>query len=154
MADYAGAAAAIKQRLRDLWTTTRVVEREERLENWPPVDTNGDPAPWVFIEVVVTDARQTSTGSPGSSWHNDEGWVHVQVFDEPKRTLARATQYATDIGELFRNKQFYADTPGYAVRTWTPRVSEGGASAAIEGFDAKAWAGVTMSVPFEYLHLS
>lgn len=153
MADYAGAVAAIKARLSANWSTTRIVETNQRLENWPPVDANGDPTPWVLIEVIGNDARQTSTGSPGGSWHVDEGHVVVHVFVETKRGTETALQYAVTIGEIFRNEQFYTETAGHAVRTWTPRV-DGGGNADVEGVPSGSWYRVTVTIPFEYLHLA
>ena len=148
MADYAGAVASIRDRLETLWTTTRITyQNEAPADPWPPVDGDGRLVPFVNLEVVNLSAEMRGAGTPGQQVWVYDGFIYVHVFVPINTGTALATQYAVQIGEMFRGKTFYADEPGCCVKTWAPRVSGGDI-----GSDDRNWFEVTMSVPFEYWH--
>ncbi|NGP18920.1 hypothetical protein [Devosia aurantiaca] len=150
MADFAGAKAAIRQRLVDLWTATPIAFQNEKPEGeWPPVDADGFASDaWVLLEVEATRSAMRGAGSPGQQIWVDEGFIYVHVFVPTGSGDQMASQHATAIGELFRGAVFYRETPGCYVRTWAPRIDGGGS-----GDDNGNWFRITMSVPFEYWHL-
>lgn len=146
MADYAGAKAAIRSRLEANWTTTRITYMNERpAEPWPPVDTNGAPAPWVNLEIQCNDAPIYATGQAGNNVYRYEGVVMVHVFMPEGMGTTLADQYAVTIGEIFRRKTFYNSTLGHWVRTEDP-FPAGGNSRSDDGL----WFGTTMSCQFAY----
>ena len=147
MADYAGAVAAIKQRLSDNWTTTQIAfQNETPGEPWPPVDVNGSPVAWVYLEVIAATSGLRGVGLPGSQTWLYEGNIFVHVFVPVGTGTVLANQYAVSIGEIFRAKSFYRDeSAGAEVRTWSPRM-DGGASAAANGNYFR----VSCTIPFEF----
>lgn len=160
MSDYPGAKAAIRQRLVDGWSTTRITfQNETPADPWPP--TTGDPtfpdlAPWVHLEIAsLPGGGMRGAGVPGSQVWATYGYIYTHVFVPAGTGDAVATQYATTIGELFRAKVFYDSGDGCYVRTWMPRVDEGGDAsdqADLAWTNTGSWFRVTMSVPFEYWH--
>lgn len=149
MPDIAGAMAAIEQRLKDQWTATRIaLANETPQQPWPPVDADTQQnLPWVLIEVTVTQSNLRAAGVPGDQFWLYDGLVQVHVFVPLNSGRDIARSYASQIGDLYRNKAFYNDTPGYQVRTLSPRIDGGGA-----GSDDGAWFRVTATIPFEYYH--
>ncbi len=147
MPDYAGAVAAIKQRVADNWSTTPV--------GWaggpaPATTSNGALAPWVLGEVINTSSGLRAAGTPGSNVWLYEGLIYLHVFVPTQETTsaALALQHAVALGEIFRAKAFYNATPGYMVRTWSPKHDGGG-----KGDDEGLWFRVTTTIPFQYYHL-
>lgn len=149
MPDIAGAMAAIEQRLADNWSTTRIAYANTTPDQpWPPTDPNtGNAAPWVLIETVNTLDNPRAVGQPGNQFWFYEGLVHVHVFVPLNFGIADARNYASQIGDIYRNKTFYNSVDGYQVRTIAPRV-DGGDSASDDG----TWFRVTATIPFEYYH--
>lgn len=144
MADYAGAVAAIKQRMIDNWTTTPIVFQNKSDEYDPGSDSQ---APWVYFEVVGNGSDLRGAGSPGDHIWLYRGLIAAHVFVPVNSGIEIAQQYAVEIGEIFRAKGFYNDGQGRIVRTWSPR-TDGGESDADDG----NWFVVTCRIPFEYLH--
>lgn len=151
MPDIAGAMAAIEQRLADNWTTTRIAYANTTPDQpWPPVDeTTGNTTPWVLVEVVNTTSGDgpRACGEPGNQFWLYIGLINVHVFVPLNFGIAIPRSYASQIGDIFRNAAFYNDTPGYQVRTISPRI-DGGDS----GSDDGTWFRVTATIPFEYYH--
>lgn len=146
MADYAGAKAAIRQRLVDNWATTRITFQNELPDDpWPPVGGDGWPAPFVNLEIVTTHSEHYTQGRTGV-WLT-EGFIYVHVFVPTNSGDALATEYANTIGEIFRGEVFYNSGDGCYVRTWAPRVGAGES-----GDDEGNYFRVTMSCGFEYWH--
>ena len=146
MADFAGAVAAIKARLAANWATTPIAYVNEG----EPVTRNaatGAPEPWVLAEIVGTASTIHGTGRPGDRVWLYDGLIHAHVFVPKGSGAATALAHAVALGDIFRNAQFYADTPGHAVRCWAPRIDGGG-----DGDDDGLWFRVTMTCPFEYWH--
>lgn len=146
MATYATAIRALKDALATDWTTTPVVE-----ENTDPpglIDAAGVPSPFVFVEIQSDSAEQRSIGSPGSNWFQDTGAMVVTCFTPSGTGADLATQYASTIGDLFRNREISLGT-GACLRTWAPHVGRG-TPATSEAPEGRWWA-VAVSVPFEFL---
>ncbi|MBN9334835.1 phage tail terminator-like protein [Devosia sp.] len=149
MGDFAGAKAAIRQRLIDNWTETPITFQNEPTPTpWPPKDADGFPTGFVNLELSTQPASMRGAGQPGSQVWINPGFIYVHVFEPSGTGEAAATQRATAIGEIFRGKVFYETGDGCYVRTWAPRVDGGGS-----GSDDGNWFRVTMSVPFAYWHL-
>lgn len=149
MPDIAGAMAAIEARLAANWTTTRIAYANTTPDQpWPPTNPDtGNDAPWVLIEIVNNLSNPRAAGVPGNQFWLYEGLVHVHVFVPLNYGIADARSYASQIGDIYRNKTFYNDTPGYQVRTISPRI-DGGDS----GSDDGTWFRVTSTTNFEYYH--
>jgi hypothetical protein len=146
MADYAGAVEAIEARLRERWAGRTPVA----VRNGPEVrklDQAGDPQPWVYLEVIGGDATILGVGRPGDHLTVDDGNIFVHVFVPSGTGTSEATRLAVAAGEIFRTAEFYRDTPGCCVRSWSPRIDGGGSSA-----DDGLWWRVTATIPFEYIH--
>jgi hypothetical protein len=153
MADYAGAVAAIKQRLRDNWATTRIEEANKTPDQpWPPVSDNGDPQPFLVIEVIVNASDIQGVGRPGGQMNIDYGHILVHVCVPTGSGTELAHSYASTIAAVYRSKEFYNATSGFAVRTWRP-FTDNGASADIEGIPNGLYWKVVVSAEFEYLHI-
>lgn len=146
-ADLTGALAAIEARLIANWTTSRIVlDQHNPGEPWPPVDADGIQQPWVFMEILDTDASIIGFGTPTNNTVLDSGIVKFHVMVPKAEGLSRARTHAVAIGEIFRHKQFYADEAGVAVRTLTPRI---GREASV---DDGQWVSMTATVPYEFYH--
>lgn len=164
MGTYMGAKAAIRQRLDDNWTTTRIIGHNETpADPWPP--TTADPdfpdvpnlAPFVFFEVATLPGQSNrGVGTPGDHVAVTRGFIYAHVFVPKGDGTTLAGQYAEQIGEIFRNAVFYNNGDGCYVRTWVPRVDEGGNAGVgddeIADITAANWFRQSMSVPFEYWH--
>lgn len=148
MADYAGAVAAIRERLVANWTTTPIAFQNETFD--PPTEPNsGAPSPWVFLEVIGNTSALNAVGAGSTQEWLYLGHILVHVFVPVNSGIAIAQQYAATIAEIFRAVQFYDATAGHAVRTGYggegPRTDGGGTDA-----DDGNWFRVTMMCPFEY----
>lgn len=149
MGDYAGAKAAIRQRLIDGWTDTPITFQNEAPPTpWPPLDADGFATGFVNLDLSSQPAVMRGAGRPGHQVWINPGFIYVHVFEPSGTGEAVATQRAVEIGELFRGTKFYDNGDGCYVRTWAPRIDGGGS-----GDDDGNWFRVTMSVPFEYWHL-
>ena len=150
MADYAGAAAAMRQRLTANFTAIPVAMQNMAppANPWPPIDpATGNPAPWAFMEVLPTTSAAYATGVPGDQTYRYLGLIHVHVFVPVDAGSEIAEGYAVAAGEVFRNQKFYDNGAGDYVRTLAPDI-DGGGSDADQG---NTWR-ITMTVPFEYYH--
>lgn len=142
MADYAGAVAAIKQRMVDNWTTTPIVFRRKETEYDPESNTN---QPWVYFEVVSNGSELRGTGKPGDHIWIYFGLIAAHVFVPVNTGEELARQYADAIGEIFRAQGFYNNGNGSIVRTWSPDTDDA------EPDDGN-WSVITCRIKFEYLH--
>lgn len=161
MGSYAAAKAAVRAALETGWTTTRrLYQNETPADPWPPSTVPAGSifpvmSPWVYMEIASMPGQSLSgVGVPGDQLSQTNGFIYVHVFVPDGTGEATATQYAETIGELFRSKKVY-EADGCYLRTWVPRVDEGGdagAQSEIAGINAGNWFRVTMSVPFQYFH--
>jgi hypothetical protein len=149
MASYADAVAAIKARLAAGWSTTPIVHENEDASAYAGVE--GQPVPFVLLEIESDAAEQRSIGSPGSNWFQDSGAIRVTCFVPSGTGTDLALTYAGTIGELFRNAQIELG-PGSCVRSWAPQVGRGG-PAASENPEGR-WYAVAVTTPFEFLRLA
>jgi len=155
-ASYSGAEAAIRARLEANWNTTPiVVENEDPPAPWPPVDADGLLMPFVMLEVVNSGSEIVGQGVPGNHPFEYWGLIFAHVFVPKGTGKALASQYADQIGEIFRTKTFYDDQQaGCYVRTWSPRHGNGGPAVDEKAptFGVGDWWCVTMACDFEYRH--
>lgn len=146
-ATLTGALEAIEARLAANWTTSRIVlDGESGADPWPPVDSTGRPAPWVFVELLDTDASIVGFGTVTNCTVLDSGLCKFHVMVPKEEGLSRARAHAVSIGEIFRQQQFFTSEAGVAVRTLTPRI---GREASV---DDGNWASMTCTVPYEFYH--
>lgn len=165
MGTYMGAKAAIRQHLEDNWTLTRVVGQNEKpADPWPPTEVDLDfpdfptLAPFVYLEITSLPGQSLrGIGVPGDNVSVTRGFIYAHVFAPAGGGDTLAGQYAEQIGELFRTTVLYNTGDGCYVRTWVPRVDEGGSAGVgadeIADVTAGNWFRQTMSVPFEYWHV-
>lgn len=161
MGSYAEAKAAARAVLEDNWLTTRkVYQNEVPADPWPPQETVPGSSfpqmqPWVYFEMTTMPGQQIrGVGLPGDHLSQTNGFIYVHVFVPAGTGDAVAGQYAEQIGELFRARKLY-EADGCYLRTWVPRVDEGGdagAASEIAGVNTGNWFRQTMSVPFQYFH--
>lgn len=147
MPSYGGAVEAVKDRLKANWATTPICFMNDT--PCATQDANGIPIPWALGEIKGTGNELHATGTPGlRTWiQNFMLWVHVFAPTQSGEQLPRT--YAEQIGEIFRAKAFYNDTPGFRVCTMTPSV-DGGDS----GSDDGLWFRVSMNIEGQYWHLA
>lgn len=157
MGSLAGAKAAIRQRIEENWSTTRITYQNETPEKpWPPIEL--DPAapdfpilvPWVHLEIATLRNEMRGAGKPGSQVWVADGFIYAHVFVPAGTGDQLASQYADQIGEIYRGALFYDNGDGCYVRCWAPRSDEGGN--ATTDADIGNWFRVTMSCPFQYWH--
>ncbi len=145
MPSYAGAKAAIEAQLKANWSDTPIaVMNGRKIEK---TNGSGQSVPWVFFSIEDAGSTQRGAGSPGNNVFVYDGLIAVDVFVPIGTGTAVAASYADRIGEIFRNREFYNETPGFCVRSWAPRVDSGG-----DGSDDGLWFRVGMTCPFEYWH--
>ena len=144
MASYDGAVAAIQQRLRDNFTALPVAFQNEEPPQtpWPPADGS----PFVYFEVIGTTGALRAFGTPGAQIWEYLGLIHAHVHVAINSGSALAQQRAREIGDVFRNAQFYADTPPSRVWTHSPQTDGGGPADQYAGY----WR-VTATARFEFL---
>lgn len=150
MPSYAGAKQAIEDRLRERWTTTSIAVSNPTVPQQnavKKVDDEGDPQPWVYLEISDAGSTQQGVGAPGNQLWVYDGLIGVHVFVPVDSGNLLAAQYADEIGDIFRASRFYADTPGFEVRCWAPRTGDQGS-----GSDDGLWYRVTATIPFTYWH--
>ena len=160
MGSYAAAKAAVKATLADGWDTTPIAYQNATPdEPWPPTTGGGTfpaLAPWVYFEMVTMPGQALrGVGLPGDQLSQTNGFIYVHVFVPKGSGEGTATTYAETIGELFRSKKPYDAGDGCYLRTWVPRVDEGGdagAQSEIAGVNTGNWFRCSMSVPFQYFH--
>jgi hypothetical protein len=146
MADYAGAVAAMRSTFVTGWAARTPIAYQNE-------DFADQTTPWVFFEVINSDSELRGAGTPGAHVWLYRGNIFVHVFVPLGYGSADAHTYAVAAGEIFRAKQFYDTTPGYAVRTGIgpngegPQTDGGGSDA-----DDGNWWRVTMSIPFEFYY--
>lgn len=143
----AGALEAIEARLVANWTTSRVVlDANNPGDPWPPVDENGIPAPWVFVELDDISADVIGFGTSTNNTVLDFGLCKFHVMVPKEEGLSRARAHAVAIGEIFRQQMFFTSEAGVAVRTLTPRV---GREASV---DDGNWVSMSCTVEYEFYH--
>ena len=157
MGSYTAAKAAAKAALVAGWTTTRIAyQNEVPADPCPPVDGSGWLTAFVYFEMATMPGQAIrGVGVPGDHLSQTNGFIYVHVFVPDGTGEATATQYAETIGELFRAKVLYEPGDGCYLRTWVPRVDEGGAAGdngEIAGVNAGNYFRCSMSVPFQYFH--
>lgn len=161
MGSYGAAKAAVKAALEAGWTITRkAYQNEVPADPWPPQSVSPGSSfpvlqPWVYLEMLTMPGQSIrGVGVPGDHLSQTNGMIFVHVFVPDGTGEAIATQYAETIGELFRAKKPY-EADGCYLRTWVPRVDEGGdagAQSEIAGVNTGNWFRVSISVPFQYFH--
>lgn len=144
MADFAGAAAAIEARLESSKPAGLLVAWPNR-KRPKATDEQGLPIAWAYAEVVGTGAEIRGIGVPGDHVVVEDGLIMVTVYVPAGEGTALGFALAGQIGEIFRAKEFFQDGPGVCVRSWTPRISGGGA-----GDDNGMWFAVVVTIPFEF----
>jgi hypothetical protein len=145
--DLAGALAAIETKLQTEWTTSRVVlDANNPGDNWPPTDSNGELLPWVWLEILDTDASIIGFGTATNRTVLDSGLCKFHVMVPSGTGLSVARAHAVAIGEIFRHKEFYKSEAGVAVRTLTPRVGREVSN------DEGNWVSMTCTVEYEFYH--
>lgn len=156
MGTYRDAKVAVRTHLATNWTATRIAyQNEVPADPWPP--STGSPfptlSPFVYFEMRTLPGQTIrGVGLPGDQLSQTNGFIYVHVFVPAGSGEATATQYAEQIGELFRARKLYEHQGSY-LRSWVPRVDEGGdAGVEIAGINAGAWFRASMSVPFQYFH--
>lgn len=149
MADYAGAVAAIKQRMTDNWKVGLVAKTPIVFQNESSsYDPGSAPTqPWVYFEVIGSSSGLRGIGMPGSHVWLYRGFILGHVFVPLNSGADVAQDYAVALGEIFRAQGFYSDGNGAIVRTWAPQTDGGGSDA-----DDGNWWRVTCSIPFEFYY--
>jgi hypothetical protein len=143
----AGALEAIEARLAANWTTSRIVlDTNNPGDPWPPVDESGAIQPWVFVELLDTDASIIGFGTSTNNSVLDSGLCKFHVMVPTGEGLAEARAHAVSIGEIFRQKSFFNSESGVEVRTLTPRV---GREATV---DEGNWVSMTCTVEYQFYH--
>lgn len=143
---YAGAVAAIRERLQANWTTTPIAFQNERFTH-PTDPISGEGAPWVYLEVIGNYSELRGAGTPGDNIWCYDGHILIHVFVPVNSGVELAQQLAVAAGEIFRAAGFYNDGQGSIVRSWSPQTDGGGISD-----DDGNWFRVTCTIPFEYFH--
>jgi hypothetical protein len=101
--DLAGALAAIETKLQTEWTTSRVVlDANNPGDNWPPTDSNGELLPWVWLEILDTDASIIGFGTATNRTVLDSGLCKFHVMVPSGTGLSVARAHAVAIGEIGR----------------------------------------------------
>lgn len=144
MASHEEALAAIRSRLMALRPVDLPV-------GWPnevkpaTTDSSGNPIPWAYAEVAWTSSTIVGVGVPGDQVWVDDGLIIATVYMPDGEGDSIPTRIAKEIGSGFRVKQFYDAEPGVCIRSWAPRLGDGG-----RGSDNGMWFAVSVTIPFEF----
>lgn len=130
----AAVVAAVKARQVAGWSTTDVYYPNETFT--PPAD--GKTA-FVQIDFPVAQSDQASLGAPGANRFRDLGTIRFVINVEKGAGIDLATQYADELGDLFRAQVF----TGVITYAPSPPVYLG-----VDGNYA-AW---SVTVPYKYDH--
>lgn len=136
------AKTAIRTKMTAEWSTTDVAYPNEARpwqaegKQWP-TDASGNPEPWVYLEVLGAGADSTVFGSEDKRVARDGGLIFAHVFVPVGIGDKLATQYAEEIGEIFRVKRFDG------ISTGAPSVGAGE-----QGDDDGLYWRVSVSIPF------
>lgn len=155
MADIAGAISAMKSRVTDNWTTTRIVFANETPEQpWPPVDANGNPAAFIVVEISPNSADIIGVGqnAAGASYNVDFGLGYCHILAPVGSGTDTAYAYAATLMALFRSAEFY-QSAGFAVRTWRPHIQSVG-SAEMEGLAEGLYWRCSVVFEFEFINIA
>jgi hypothetical protein len=148
-ATLTGAMAAIEARLAANWTATPIVYDNIDPDPDPADGTLVDgvtvPMPWVFVELIDVAANIIAFGLPGDQTVLDEGLLKLHVMVEKGAGMDDARLKAEQLGEIFRQKEFYNTDPTAYVRTMTPRVGRG--SMVSENGN---WVSMHCTVPYQF----
>jgi hypothetical protein len=163
MPDYSGAVAAIKARLASQWVdgsgnpkTLIVYVNKQPEPPFPPIDpVTGNPAPFLVCEVIGTKSDVHTFGNAGNRFFLYDGLIILHMIVPIDEGTDRAEQLVGAAAEIFRSSTFYQDANGSYVRTIAPNPSDGGLGRKLmylEGVQAGADFGVTVTIPFQYFH--
>lgn len=163
MPDYAGAVAAIKERLVSQWVdgsgkpTTLIASVNKQPDlPFPPIDpATGNQAPFLICEVTGTKSEIYTFGGSGNRFFVYDGLIILHIMVMNNEGVERAEQLAVSAGEIFRAATFYQDANGSYVRTVAPNPSDGGLGRRLmyqEGVELAALFGVVVTIPFQYFH--
>lgn len=151
MADYAGAAKALRDAFKAAWAARTPIAEPNDGQVWPPKGANGAPVPWVYLDVQGNSGDLRGAGTPGNHAYLDLGHVFVHVFVPEGYGQEDAEQLAVAGGNIFRSQTFYSDVAGAKVVCKAPYPPNAGAIAVANLGDQY---GVTTAVPFEFLYFA
>jgi hypothetical protein len=89
---------------------------------WPPVDSEGIPQPWVFVELDDTDASIIGFGTPTNNTVLDSGICKFHVMVPKDEGLSAPARLLSLSAKSSVRQQFFADEAGVASSHLTPRV--------------------------------
>lgn len=124
------AKAAIRAKLEAEWQATPIAWPNEGFDR--PTQE-----PWVYVEILGGGSESTVFGSDGKRVARDDGIIFAHVFVPVGTGEAVATEYAVQLGEIFRVKRFNG------ISTGAPSVGVGE-----QGDDDGLYWRVSVSIPF------
>lgn len=152
MADFAGAAAALRAALRAATLTgSPPIAEPNDGQPWPPHGADGAPVPWIFLQIQGNSGDLRGAGLPGNHAYLDLGHIFIHVFVPEGYGQEDAEQIAVAAGNVFRSKTFYTDFAGAKVVCQAPFPPNAGAISVTNLGDQY---GVTVAVPFEFLYFA
>lgn len=102
------ARAAIYERMRANWTATKVAYDNQRGgdSGIPPADANGQPLPWIALEVRWNRAEQASIGAPGQNLARRMGHIWITAWMARGTDAVLIDQLAAQAAAILEAKDF------------------------------------------------
>lgn len=148
MSDFGTAMAAVRQHFETGWADQTPVFEQNKPAR-APIDGNGRPVPWVFLELVGISGARRGVGLPGAQTYEDLGRLTVTVFVPEGSARDRADALAIAAGKIFRDAPTFTDGGGALVQCDAPTPPNPD-SAATSPFGNQY--GVSTSIPFRFFY--
>lgn len=150
MVSIADAIEAIEDKLKSEWTAHPVVFENQAIPELK--DSDGEPAPFAYCEMLMSGSQIIGSGTPGQQTTREDGEIEVTVFVPINTGRSSAREYAVEIGEIFRNQKFFDVDPTAYIRTMVPELQSSEKSTS-ENPNGNWWS-VSVAIPFEFYHLT
>lgn len=151
MSDFATAAAAIRNKFSTAWAARTPILEENDLDNpVPPIDGNGAPVPFVFLQIQGTTEQRRGVGLPGAQVYELVGLVIVDVFVPNGYGRSEADALAVAAAKIFRDAPTFTDTGGALIQCDAPAPPNAGPLAESSSFGNQF--GVRTSIPFRFFY--
>lgn len=144
---WVSTVAAIQARVTANWTLTPIAQVTFENEQFDiPVDGNGDPVEWVYVEIMGGRGELAGFGKKDANLIRRNGIIMCHAFTPINIGGARALELAEGAGALFATKSFSG------IQCWVPNPPSPPAGDTELGNRAVngSWWRTYVTIPFQY----